>query len=328
MQTSCGLIELANKLEELSLENKQIPKSEKNNLKFCDFPIDRASNSIIPLCLGKISFQPNVDKEAMLYHKFANRISEIPDIKVKIAKIIAEILEIEQPEKLFFRDGRWQPKRVSEGEKQTVEFLKQQLATLYTLLEEARLDNKIPEQLRDIGEIQLLKEVIANVRGGRATPDEDSARLLRVINGITEKSDILMAKLVEETNRDPQLSLLRQAIIDGNLEHVQGCYRNKKDNLSVEFGLVFFDSIVVIPDRMQEWVLQIAHGDHEKADKMREICQRTYWETKDKDIAAKAKICLTCFRTGKNLKTMIPKTPELSNRRRKNTIRLRRTVYQ
>ena len=80
----------------------------------------------------------------------------------------------------------------------------------------------------------------------------------------------------------------------------------------MEFGLVFYDSMLVIPDRMQEWVPQIAHGDHEGAEKMREICQRVHWETKSKDIAAKANNCLTCFRSGKNLKTLIPKTEKNS----------------
>ncbi len=48
----------------------------------------------------------------------------------------------------------------------------------------------------NIGEKQLLKEVIANVRGGKETSEEDSARLLGVINVIIEKSDISLAKLV------------------------------------------------------------------------------------------------------------------------------------
>ena len=41
---------------------------------------------------------------------------------------------------------------------------------------------------------------------------------------------------------------------------------------------------------------------------MKELCERVHWETKEKDIAEKANNCLTCFRTGKNLKCMLPKT--------------------
>ena len=186
--------------------------------------------------------------------------------------------------------------------------LKEQLAAYYTLLEQTRFDHSIPEQLLNIGERQLLKEVIADVRGGKETAEEDSSRLLGVINAITEKSDISLAKLVEETNKEKELNTLRQAVIDGELDHVSMHYRQRKNHLSVEFGLVFMDERVVIPDRMREWILNVAHVDHESADKMREICQRVYWETKNQDIAAKANNCLTCFRSDKNLKPILPKT--------------------
>ena len=81
---------------------------------------------------------------------------------------------------------------------------------------------------------------------------EDSAKFLGVINAITEKSDISLAKLVEETNKDRELSLIRQAILDGDFDHIAVHYTHEKDLLSVEYGLVFLDSKVVIPDRMQE----------------------------------------------------------------------------
>ena len=59
---------------------------------------------------------------------------------------------------------------------------------------------------------------------------------------------------------------------------------------------------------MQEWILQVAHGDHESNEKMKELCDRVYLETKERDITEKANKSLTCFRTGKNLKCMLPKT--------------------
>ncbi len=244
----------------------------------------------------------------MLYHNLVNRISELPELKVKIATLINQIQEIEQLDKLFFANGKWQQKEISSDEQKLVENLKDQLATYYTLLEQARLDHSIPEQLLNIGERQVLKEVIADVRGGKETAADVSAKLLGVINAITKKSDISLAKLVEETNKDKELSLIRQAIIDGEMDHIPTHYRQKKNYLSVEFGLVFLDEMVVIPDRMQEWILQVAHGDHESSDKMREICHRVYWETKNEDISAKANNCLTCFRSGKNLKNILPKT--------------------
>ncbi len=160
----------------------------------------------------------------------------------------------------------------------------------------------------DIGEKQLLKEVVANVKNARATPEELSAELLGVIKIVSETSDISLAKLVHETNKDTELSMIRQAIIDKEFDHIPTHYRIKKNDLSAEMGLVIYKNKIVIPNRMQEWILQVAHGDHESSDKMEELCERVHWETKDKDITEKANNCLTCFRTGKNLKCMLPKT--------------------
>ncbi len=80
--------------------------------------------------------------------------------------IIAHIQEIEQPGKLFFVNGKWQMKELTQEEIQTIQGLKAQLADLYTLLKEPKMDHKIPEQLMDIGDKQLLKEVIGQRRKG------------------------------------------------------------------------------------------------------------------------------------------------------------------
>ena len=281
-------------------------------LKLTDFPIERAANSIIPLCLENFSFvtEVNSDEEnsEMFYHNLVGRISELLDIKAKIKQILGRIEEIEQPNRILYVDGSWQPKKLTESEQLMTENFKLQLAELYFQSESIRLDHHIPEQLMDIGEKQLLKEVIANVKNARGTPEELSAELLGVIRVVSESTDISLAKLVQETNNDTELSMIPQAIIDGAFEHVPTHYQARKNDMSAEMGMVFYKNKIVIPNRMQEWILQVAHGDHESSEKMKEMCERVHWETKERDIAEKANNCLTCFRTGKNLKCMLPKT--------------------
>ncbi len=56
--------------------------------------------------------------------------------------------------------------------------------------------------------------------------------------------------------------------------------RGASENCIAEIVRLFgFDGI---PDRMQEWILEIVHGDHDSAEKMREIVERVYWEDKNK----------------------------------------------
>ena len=143
----------------------------------------------------------------------------------------------------------------------------------------------------DIGEKQLLKVVIANVKNATATSDELSSELLGVIKVVSESTDISLAKLVEETNKDNELSLIRQAIIDGKFDHIPQHYRQNQRDFCAELALVFYRNKFIIPNRMQEWILQVAHGDHEGADKMKELCDRVYWETKERDIVEKANNC-------------------------------------
>ncbi len=40
---------------------------------------------------------------------------------------------------------------------------------------------------------------------------------------------------------------------------------------------------------MQEWILRVAHGDHQGSEKIKELCDRFYWETKERGILKKAK---------------------------------------
>ena len=68
----------------------------------------------------------------------------------------------------------------------TSENLKIQLSELYFQSESIKFDHHIPEQLMDIGDKQLLKEVIANVKNAKSTPEELSTELLGVIKIVSE----------------------------------------------------------------------------------------------------------------------------------------------
>ena len=159
------------------------------------------------------------------------------------------------------------------------EKLKIQLSELYFQSESIKFDHHLPEQLMDICEKQLLKEVVANVKNAKATLEELSKELLGVIKIVSESSDISLAKLVQETNKYTELSMIRQAIIDKEFDHISTYFRVEKNDLSAEMGLVFYRNKIVIPIRMQELILQVAHGDHKSSDKMKELCERVHWES-------------------------------------------------
>ncbi len=75
--------------------------------------------------------------------------------------------------------------------------------------------------------------------------------------------------------------------------------------LGTEMGLIFVEENIYVPKSLREWILQVVDGDHESVPKMRLLAERLHWPNKDEDLRNKAKQCITCFRSGKNLSSMI-----------------------
>ncbi len=126
--------------------------------------------------------------------------------------------------------------------------LKVQLSELYFQSESIRLDDHIPEHFMHIGEKQLLKEVIANVKNASAMSDELSTELLGVIRVVPESTDISLAKRGQGTNKDNELSSIRQAVIDQQFDHIPQHYRVEQKDLSAELGLVFCKNKMIMPN--------------------------------------------------------------------------------
>ena len=59
------------------------------------------------------------------------------------------------------------------------------------------------------------RNFVANQKGVGIQDDDQLALSLANILLIAEKTDITLGKWVTETNKDPELTLLRQAILDG-----------------------------------------------------------------------------------------------------------------
>ena len=72
------------------------------------------------------------------------------------------------------------------------------------------------------------------------TDDENSTTLARVLL-IAELTDIHPKKWIEETDRDPEINLLKQAVIDKNSKQIPASCKLFKNELRVSMGLVFID---------------------------------------------------------------------------------------
>ncbi len=112
--------------------------------------------------------------------------------------------------------------------------------------------------------------------------------------------------MIEKTNKDRHLRSIRQAIENNEPRLLLPIYRKIRDDLSLEIGLVMYSGKIVVLQTLRQLVVQMAHGDPERFPKMENNLEMFYWPKLKNDFIQKAKQCLTCFRTGENLKTFVP----------------------
>ncbi len=187
--------------------------------------------------------------------------------------------------------------------------LKEQLAELYRMREDFELHSHYWPKTISVEDDVMVREMEASVQTHpNRKAKENTARALQHIRKVTESTDITLAKLIKETNDDPTLKLLRQAIEDKETHVIPSEYRRWEKELSSELGLVFKEGKVVIPTILRELMLHIAHADHEGTKKMEHYLDNVYWPDKSGDIKKKVKECLSCFKAGKNVKAILPKT--------------------
>ena len=125
---------------------------------------------------------------------------------------------------------------------------------------------------------------------------------------ISQIHSIGPGELVRETEKDPELEFVRQALLNNQLNRLPEPYRTFKNSLSTRYGLVFQDDKVVIPFGLQNTFVNLLHRDHAGVQRMKDSAPYVIWKTMDLDLRRKVHECMGCFQSGKNLKTKLPKT--------------------
>ena len=84
-------------------------------------------------------------------------------------------------------------------------------------------------------------------------------------------------------------------------------YRQQFENISTKRGLTFVNDKIIVPTEVRKKLLNTLHFGHAGATKMTAETKFVWWPNINKDIKDKAKICIACLSSGKNLKYQIPK---------------------
>jgi len=115
--------------------------------------------------------------------------------------------------------------------------------------------------------------------------DDDYQYQESIVNTIATET-ITSKDIQRETTSDPELSQLKTNILEGNLYDTE---------LTVQEGILFRGTRVIIPQSLQPAILQELHSTHVGIVKMKALARNyCYWKNIDKDIEALVKSCKQC----------------------------------
>ena len=107
------------------------------------------------------------------------------------------------------------------------------------------------------------------------------------------------AEIAEETKKDPVLSKVLRFTLDGwpayTDEETLKLYFNKKDEITIEAGVLQWGVRVLIPHKFRQRLLHELHEGHQGMSQSKAIARSyIYWPDIDKDIEVMVKECRSC----------------------------------
>ena len=85
-------------------------------------------------------------------------------------------------------------------------------------------------------------------------------------------------------------------------------YRPQRHHLTTQFGLLYYNDKIVIPEAMRTTIIAMLHQGRPSATKMDQSAAAFWWPGLYRDIREKAENCPSCRASGKNLTTQLPST--------------------
>ncbi|XP_054266863.1 uncharacterized protein K02A2.6-like [Macrosteles quadrilineatus] len=150
--------------------------------------------------------------------------------------------------------------------------------------------------------------------------EEETQAFVQMVLSSIDINDCIVAKVLEEQNKDPTLRELKKIIIQGwpsktSLRDDLKPYNSVKDELSVDNEMILRGSRLVIQPALQSWALQRVHEGHFGITKCRlRAKESVWWPGISSAIECMVKSCPTCIKHSRNsheplLPTQFPDRP-------------------
>ena len=114
--------------------------------------------------------------------------------------------------------------------------------------------------------------------------------------------------IATETTNDGKLLKTSVCLERRSIDQIPEEYRQYQKQLSIRFGVVFFEDRIIIPKSLRNTIIMLLHKGHAAINKMTTAAKPFWWPKMSKHIQQKCEECILCKMAGKKNKPQLPMT--------------------
>ncbi|XP_020600787.1 uncharacterized protein K02A2.6-like [Orbicella faveolata] len=142
-------------------------------------------------------------------------------------------------------------------------------------------------------------------KGKGVCMNDDAEEFIRFVAETSTPAAMSVQEVEEESWLDPEMSQLRECITAGEWDNAPPQYKSVRSELSILGKLVLRGTRLLIPAKLRDRVVDLAHERHQGLTKTKQrLRSKVWWAGIDRQVEAKCKTCHGCQLVG------LPTPPE------------------
>jgi len=153
---------------------------------------------------------------------------------------------------------------------------------------------------------QNIADPLSRLRKGKGVcMNDDAEEFIRFVAETSTPAAMSVQEVQEESWLDPEISQLRECITTGEWNNAPSQYKAVRSELSILDELVLRGTRLLIPAKLRDRVVDLAHDGHQGLTKTKQrLRSKVWWAGIDRQVEAKCKTCHGCQLVG------LPTPPE------------------
>ena len=132
-------------------------------------------------------------------------------------------------------------------------------------------------------------------KGKGVCMNDDAEEFIRFVAETSTPAAMSVQEVEEESWLDPEISQLRECIITGEWDNAPTQYKAVRSELSILGKLVLRGTRLLIPAKLRDRVVDLAHEGHQGLTKTKQrLRSKVWWAGIDRQVEAKCKTCHGC----------------------------------